>query len=289
MTVHEPSPLVFLKLGGSLITDKRLPEEPRRDVIAQLAAEIGALRQMQPGLRLLIGHGSGSFGHLHARKYGTRAGVQDAAGWYGFAAVADAAARLNRIVIAALLEAQIPAWSIQPGALLHLADGAAGRSAAERAAAGDALAATVSAALARGLAPVVYGDVALDSVRGGTIASTEEIFELLALRLQPQRLVLAGEVDGIYTADPQLEPAARPIAAITPQTLAEVEAGLGGSHGVDVTGGMRAKVEQTLRMVTLSPGMDVIICSGLRAGHIGRALAGELVGTRISAGTGDLK
>lgn len=52
---------------------------------------------------------------------------------------------------------------------------------------------------------------------------------------------------------------------------------------------MRAKVEQTLRMVTLSPGMDVIICSGLRAGARPGVGSGELVGTRISAGTGDLK
>ncbi|MFN3331018.1 MAG: uridylate kinase, partial [Caldilinea sp.] len=66
--------LVFLKLGGSLITDKRKAETPRLDVIARLAQEIAAAQQDDPALRLVIGHGSGSFGHIYGRKYGTRDG-----------------------------------------------------------------------------------------------------------------------------------------------------------------------------------------------------------------------
>ena len=195
-------------------------------------------------LRLVIGHGSGSFGHVYGRRYGTRAGVQTPEQWYGFAATADAAARLNRIVIGALLEEQVPAWSIQPGVALRCVDGRVEQGPED----------TVRLALARGLIPVVFGDVALDSVRGGTIASTEEIFASLAHRLHPQRLILAGEVDGIFTADPLLDPEAQRIPTITPALLEEIAGGLGGSHGVDVTGGMRAKVEESLAMVRTNPG-----------------------------------
>jgi isopentenyl phosphate kinase len=92
------------------------------------------------------------------------------------------------------------------------------------------------------------------TVRGGTIVSTEEIFDRLVDALAPARIVLAGEVDGIFTADPQLDPTAQPITAITPATLSAVAAGLGSSHGVDVTGGMRAKVQQSLAMVRASRG-----------------------------------
>ena len=62
----------FLKLGGSLITDKRQPETPRMDVIERLAQEIAAARAANPSLQLVLGHGSGSFGHIYARQYGTR-------------------------------------------------------------------------------------------------------------------------------------------------------------------------------------------------------------------------
>jgi isopentenyl phosphate kinase len=263
--------LVFLKLGGSLITDKRAAETPRLAVIDRLAQELAAAQQTDPTLQLVIGHGSGSFGHVYGRRYGTRAGVRDAAGWYGYAAVGDAAARLNRIVTAALLRAGIAAWSIQPGALIRCEDG--------RVVEGPE--ATVAAALARGLTPVVFGDVALDSVRGGTIVSTEEIFDRLVDALAPARIVLAGEVDGIFTADPQLDPTAQLIAEITPTTLAVVADGLGESHGVDVTGGMRAKVRQSLAMVERRPALTVVVCSGLEAGHVQAALCGAAVGTRI--------
>ncbi len=110
---------VFLKLGGSLITDKRQPETPRADVIRRLAEEIAQAQRANKDLRLVVGHGSGSFGHVFGQRYGTRDGVRTAEGWYGFAATGDAAARLNRLVVEALLAAGIPAWSIQPGATLR--------------------------------------------------------------------------------------------------------------------------------------------------------------------------
>ena len=49
--------MIFLKLGGSLITDKTGVEAARPAVLARLAAEIAAARAAQPGLPLLIGHG----------------------------------------------------------------------------------------------------------------------------------------------------------------------------------------------------------------------------------------
>lgn len=268
------NPLIFLKLGGSLITDKRQTETVRHDVLTRLATELAAVRLANPQVRLIIAHGSGSFGHVHAKRYGTRAGVHTPAEWMGFALTADAAARLNRLVISALLAAGVPAWSIQPSASLRCVDGRIARGTIDN----------LQQALARGLVPVIFGDVALDDVRGGTIASTEEIFEWLALQLRPQRIVLAGEVDGIYTADPQLHAHAQRIPVITPHTLHDLQAMVGGSHGVDVTGGMAAKVAQAVRMITQIPHLDLIICSGLLPGHLERALVPttETVGTRIT-------
>ncbi len=265
--------IVYVKLGGSLLTDKRRPETHRQEVIPRLAAEIQAARVAQPGLRLIVGHGSGSFGHVYGSRYGTRAGVWTAAQWYGFAATADAAARLNRIVVAALLEAGVPAWSIQPSVALRCVDG--------RIVAGPEE--TVAQALAQGLTPVVFGDVALDSVRGGTIASTEEIFEWLGGALPPARIILAGEVEGIYTADPLLDPHAERLAEVTPDSVAQVRRGLGGSHGVDVTGGMAAKVAQALAWIERWPGLEVVVCSGLTPGTLQAALCDPAhgVGTRL--------
>lgn len=254
--------LVYLKLGGSLITDKRTPESVRVDVLRRLADEIAQARAARPEQTLIVAHGSGSFGHVVGRKYGTRAGVHTPAQWYGFAATADAAARLDRLVVAALLEAGIPAWSIQPGAALRCVDGAVV----------DGPLAPIQGALAAGLVPLIYGDVALDDVRGGTIAGTEEIFAWLAGHLPPRRIVLAGEVDGIYTADPLRDPSAIRVPTLARAALPALKEGLGGSHGVDVTGGMAAKVEQALAFVEQTPGLEILLCSGLAAGNVYAAL-----------------
>ncbi|HSJ58629.1 MAG TPA: isopentenyl phosphate kinase [Anaerolineae bacterium] len=254
--------LTFLKLGGSVITDKTRPETPRPDVLARLAAEIAAALRERPDLRLVMGHGSGSFGHIAAHRHGTRAGVHDSTGWHGFAEVAAVAARLNRIVAAALLDAGVPAFSVQP-------------SASARCRAGELVfldSASVEAALAHGLVPLVYGDVAFDDVRGATIISTEQLLAYLAPRLRPSRLLLAGIVDGVYDADPLSHPDASHIPRITPANWPAVRVRLGGSHATDVTGGMASKVEAVMTLVEAVPGLSARILSGERPGALYTAL-----------------
>jgi len=53
--------LIFLKLGGSLITNKDLPNTARQLVLNRIAGEISNALQHNKQIKLLIGHGSGSF------------------------------------------------------------------------------------------------------------------------------------------------------------------------------------------------------------------------------------
>jgi isopentenyl phosphate kinase len=56
------SKLHFLKLGGSLITDKNEAHTHRPDVLARLGREIAAALEQDPSIKVVLGHGSGSFG-----------------------------------------------------------------------------------------------------------------------------------------------------------------------------------------------------------------------------------
>jgi isopentenyl phosphate kinase len=170
--------LQFLKLGGSLITEKDKPHTARPQVIRRLAGEIAQARRDNPALQLVLGHGSGSFGHVPAQKYGTRSGVRTPEEWQGFVQVWREASALNRLVVEALAEAGLPAFFLlrQPGGCRWPGldwD-------------------TPLIRLQVGLLPVVYGDVVFDTVRGGTILSTEDLFEHLARQLRPTRLLLAA-------------------------------------------------------------------------------------------------
>jgi isopentenyl phosphate kinase len=172
---------------------------------------------------------------------------------------------LNRFVADGLLAAGVPVWSLQPSASA-LCRGGRLVSLEMR---------PVEVALGRGLVPLLYGDVALDEAQGATIISTEEILAYLAPRLRPARLVMVGEVDGVYEGDPLRDPGARHIARITPANWASVRAALGGSHATDVTGGMAAKVEALVALADELPGLTARILSGERPGALQAALAGR--------------
>ena len=263
---------VFLKLGGSIITDKTQPEHARVDVTRRLAREVRAALDARPDLRLVLGHGSGSFGHVAAKRHGTRDGVRDALGWYGYAEVAAAAARLNQIVTDAFVAERVPVVSLPPSASARCENGKLVRLDTE----------SVRAHLQNGLLPLVYGDVALDSARGATIVSTEDVFAYLAREIEPDWVLLAGEVAGVY---PNADMTGDVIALITPATIERYAAALGGSHGIDVTGGMAAKVWQLIEWVRAHPRTSARIFSAAEAGTLERVLIDPEapIGTAIQA------
>jgi isopentenyl phosphate kinase len=260
--------LIFLKLGGSLITDKTRPYTPRLETLDNLALQIAAAFQEYTDLRVVLGHGSGSFGHQAASKYGTRDGVSGPEEWRGFAEVWYQASALNRLVVEALRSAGLPAVTLAPIAAVTARDG--------QVAAWDL--APLKAALADGLLPVLHGDVVFDEVRGGTILSTEDLFAHLARQLHPERILLAGLEAGVWEDFPRRT---NLVSEVTPQTFAQQAQGLGRSAAADVTGGMEAKVTVMLGLVEQVPGLEVLIFSGEETDNIRRALRGENPGTRL--------
>lgn len=251
--------LVFLKLGGSLITDKRIENSFRETVAVRVADEIASALRQNEDLQLLVGHGSGSFGHVVARRYRTIDGVRSADEWRGFARVATVAAQLNYLLANVLQARGVPVWRMQPSASAISRDGVLNKLAHE----------PIRQALVHRLVPLVYGDVSLDEMRGGTIISTEAIFFYLARYLPVDRIYLLGEVDGVYDEHGAIIP------QITPETLAQVEQALGGSSGTDVTGGMETKVRDMLALAQELPRLAIRIFNGNTPGLIEAALLGE--------------
>jgi isopentenyl phosphate kinase len=260
--------LFFLKLGGSLITDKNRPQTPRPEALARLSGEIAAALDLYPGLQLILGHGSGSFGHVAAKRHGTRQGVHSPQGWLGFAEVWRDAAALNHIVLDALHTAGLPAISFPPSSSVTSQDGIV---------AGWDLY-PIRSALRSGLLPVIFGDVVFDTVRGGTILSTEDLFDQLARQLRPDRLLLAGIEPGVWADYPACT---NLVPEITPANIGQVTPALGESAATDVTGGMASKVREMLALVQAMPSLEVLIFSGETPGLVRAALGGDFVGTAI--------
>lgn len=268
METHQ---LVFLKLGGSLITEKTKPLTSRLDVIQRIANEIAQALEATPDLQLLIGHGSGSFGHTVASQYQTQAGGRSKDYWRGFAKVWRAARQLNQVVVEQLSQASIPVIAFPPssgvitrGKQIQTWDTS-----------------PIQSALERSLIPVIYGDVVFDTQLGGTILSTEHLFQHLARVFSPNRVLLAGLDTGVYyNANQPTEI----IPLITPRNFEEMLPALSTSHAVDVTGGMRTKVELMVALVNENTELKIHIFSGNEPSNLFTALTSPMTtpGTLIS-------
>lgn len=263
------SGLVFLKLGGSLITDKTVPFTPRKDKIASLAGILARTLQSRPDLSLVLGHGSGSFGHTAAEKHGTRQRVKSPEQWAGFAEVWYQAATLNRYVMDALNSAGIKAVALAPVSSITARDGRVIHWNLD----------PLRRALDAKILPVIYGDVVFDEIRGGTILSTEDLFVHLASELQPNSILLAGLEEGVWADFPDRKIV---VDRITPESFSNIKQGVGAGLGADVTGGMESKVGQMLEVVKANPMLKVLIFSGEDPENMQKALNGEKIGTMIS-------
>lgn len=281
--------LVFLKLGGSLITDKLKAYTVRQDKLADLAVQIGNVLQLRPDLLLVLGHGSGSFGHTAAKKYGTREGLSAPASlsghspqsprnqgemeskyWKGFTEVWYQASTLNRYVVQSLYEAGIPAMTFSPAASAWSENGRVSQWDLSH----------IKYALRKGIVPVVHGDVIFDTAKGGTILSTEELFERLAQELHPQRILLAGLEEAVWTDFPERK---HRIGEVTRDSFPEIRRSTGKASGADVTGGMESKVRQMLELAESIPGLEIQIFSGEISKNLEKVLMGDILGTIIKA------
>jgi isopentenyl phosphate kinase len=249
------------------------------DLVLQIVTSL----QSQPDLRLVIGHGAGSFGHVAASEYKTRDGyprpsplthrerdTSEDNYWKGFAEVWFQASSLNRYVVDSLHKAGLRTIALPPSGSVIASDG--------QVAVWETT--PIRMALASGIVPVIFGDVVFDEVRGGTILSTENLFTFLVKALAPDRVLLAGLEEAVWEDFPART---RRIERITPQSFEEIKHGVGGSAAADVTGGMAAKVKEMLDLVQENPGLKIQVFSGTQPGNLVRALLGETLGTEISA------
>jgi len=261
--------LVFLKLGGSLITDKYSPRTAREDLILRVCQEIGHTLAEQSNLKLLLGHGSGSFGHYSGKKHGTRNGVSTPEEWQGYSEVRQDAAALNQLVMDGLKKAGLQALGFPPSGSVTTEN--------RKITSWDL--SPIYSALDNNQLPVVYGDVVLDTQLGGTILSTEELFLHLSCELKPGRILLAGIDRGVWEDYPNCTKLIREInPANFPQTLKNISS----SGAPDVTGGMAAKVSQMVGLIDTLPDISIQIFSGMEPDNITRALSGEIIGTTIN-------
>jgi len=272
-----PHQLTLLKLGGSLITKKTEVSTVNTPMLISACEQIDKAVKDFPDLKLIVGHGSGSFAHQAGAKYETIKGLRPGRSssdrkyfWHGFFEVYKQAHLLNEFVVKAMNQAGVPAINFPPATLVIASNRTIVKWDTEN----------IEMALENGFVPIIFGDVIFDQFIGGTILSTEDLFEYLTDQLNPSRILLAGIEEGVWSDYPANQ---NLIEMIDHQTYPQIRKALGGSHATDVTGGMNSKVNQMLDLTSKHPELNVRIFSGVGSHNIYKAIAGSPIGTLIKS------
>jgi len=244
---------ILLKLGGSVITDKKTDCAINHDQLSFIASAIS--RAGTGGI--VIVHGAGSCGHPEAKRYqldkGAVAGKTD-----GIYVTHRAVSRLNNAVVEALREKGVAAVGVHP---LHAAVADNGRLVAFEYR-------HLEKMLMLRMVPVIHGDVVMDLSRGTCIVSGDQLVRYLAVGLNISRVGLATDVPGVLDGG-------HVVPEITRKTAPSLQ--IGNSMHTDVTGGMRGKINELLGLAGAGIGSDIFHVS-----RIGDFLAGtDHGGTKI--------
>jgi isopentenyl phosphate kinase len=257
---------VFLKLGGSLITDKEKPYTVRLEAIKKLACQIKDAQETDKNLRIVIGNGQGSFAHYPAIKYKMNEGIKNENQKLGFCIVEDAAAQLNRIVVKELLKAGVKAIGLNPSSMII----------ARRGKIKNFFVEPIIRLLELGITPVIFGDIVFDEVDGAAIFSTEKILKEIAIRfikkgLKIGKMIHAGITMGVFDQEGQVIP------NISLTQSKGIEKQFYKTSGFDITGGMLHKVKESL--ILAKKGIKSLIINGVAEKDLlKRALLDEKVG-----------
>ncbi len=218
--------LAVLKIGGSVITVKSRNFRVNRRNMDRIARSLSRL--YRAGWKFVIVHGGGSFGHPVAAAYGLSKGGLEGRKLIGFAETRYWMSVLNLKFTRRLLDAGVPASPLQTSAVAYNRDGGLCW----------VNSSLVAEYVTRGVVPVLYGDVVLDVQRGASILSGDDLSAMLAVRLNAESLVYVMGAGGIYDRPPG-SPGARLMETVDPRSKLV----LGGTRGIDVTQGVRRKLD----------------------------------------------
>ena len=234
-------PLYLVKIGGSVITDTTRITTSRKGEILRLVDEI--IRAKEKGdFDLIIGNGGGSFGHIIAKQYNVQEGLLSSESYRGALMVHEAVSKLSSEIVDIALEKNFYLFPFAPSSFAYSRD--------RRIVEGDI--SPIRQAIEKGFIPIVYGDTMIDSQRGVTIISTEEVFRFISMQMKPEKIIIGTEVDGVFDKNPDENTDAKLVESINSANIHSVLSSTDGAKKIDVTGGMKSKLSILYEMVKSS-------------------------------------
>lgn len=256
--------MILIKFGGSVITDKSRYRTFNADRVKRLCKEIKDSDE-----RVIVVHGAGSFGHVLAKEHNLNDGFKDDSQIPAVAQVCYDMRYLNEMVVKELNDAGLPAVSVPTGSCFMMRN--------RELIIDDP--SVLKSMFDKGIMPVMFGDVVMDSELGFAICSGDQVMERLKEIFNPTRVIFVSDIDGLYDKDPKNNKDAKLIKDVDRKVMESVETDI---TVADVTGGVRGKMETMLRMC--SAGCDCVLVNGTVGGRLLTLLKGGKVPCTIARG-----
>jgi len=257
----------IIKLGGSVITDKRREFFAKVDMIERISREIAKIKSS-----LILIHGAGSFGHPIVKKYCLHLGYRNKRQLEALSETKSSLIDLDRILIGLLRKYRVPVVPFMASSFMLASRG--------RIVGADLQ--PLKTFLGLGVVPLLCGDVVPDEEMGFSVISGDQAAIYLAERMNARLVIFGCDVDGVYSADPKKNPTATLIEVVTPSTFKKLLQTASEPASPDVTGGMLGKIRESLRLV--EKGIDVVIMNLTRPQDLVKLIEGRKVScTRLAS------
>lgn len=236
---------IFIKIGGSFLTDKNRSESLNENNVRKIAEALKLAVQQQQ-VQFVLAHGAGAYGHIIAQKYNAQQGIHPRYQWKAFYQIRQDMIRMNLRFVQLCGEQNLFPITIQPSAIINAKNGNIESMYLN----------TIEQLLNTGQIPLLHGDIVFDEKRGFTIASTEDILTYISRHLKFNRAIMISDVEGVYDSQRKIIP------IINAKNYEQFIDHATGAKGVDVTGGMRQKVEQLFNLLKKGFIQKAVIASG---------------------------
>lgn len=261
-------PLIIIKLGGSLITEKDKSYTLREGYFERFAEEFKVVLAEFPETKFILLNGAGSFGHQDVFKYGLKDGFKDKNSPFGYAKILQNTDKLNRFLVDSLLEKNIPAIQFQPSTLFI-------SETKKIKTYNSSNLETLEMFLDKEILPCLHGEMILDKIVGCSVLSGDKIPLLLGKFFQKsenyklEKVINLGNYDGVLDSKNQV------IGQITPSNFKDIQKHLYQSNLVDVSGGMINKIQEFLELTSFD--ISGVILNGLTENILLKYLKNETV------------
>ena len=139
---------------------------------------------------------------------------------------------------------------------------------------------TLEAILSIGAVPILNENdvVAVEELAGEVYGDNDRLSAMVANAVDADLLILLGEMEGLYTTDPVLDPSADLISTVS-EINGDIEKAARGPHDKRGSGGMASKLDAA--RLAMDSGIPMVIASGHVKAVVESICDGEKIGTRF--------